>query len=81
LAERFNIFDEITQSYSGKFFAYAEPSLSLELHRGNGHRVRFNSDLNFPQILERIEGVLLPKPIRKRRQDHNASDNTKLLLS
>jgi len=64
----FNIFDEITQSYSGKFFAYAQPSLSCELHRGNGHRVRFNADPNFPQILERIEGIELPKPIRKKQK-------------
>ena len=63
----FNIFDEISQSYTGKFFAYAEPSLSFELHRGNGHRVRFNADPNFPQILERIEGVELPKPDRKKK--------------
>lgn len=61
----FHLFDEATQSYSGKFYAYVEPSLSLELHKGNGHRVLFNSDPKFPQILARIEGVLLPKPVKK----------------
>lgn len=61
----FNIFDEVTQTYSGKFFAFTDPSLSAELHRGNGHRVHFNSDPNFPQILERIEDVQLPKPVKK----------------
>jgi ribonuclease HI len=63
----FNVFDEVSQSYAGKFFAYAEPSSSLELHKGNGHRVLFNSDAAFPQILQRIEGVQLPKPARKKR--------------
>jgi len=40
----FNVFEETTQTYVGKFFAHAGPSLAAELHRGNGHRVRFNSD-------------------------------------
>lgn len=61
----FHIFEETTQSYSGKFYAYAQPALSIELHKGNGHRVRFNADEKFPQILERIEGVELPKPVRR----------------
>ena len=63
----FNIFDEGTQSYNGKLFAYAEPSLAAELHRGNGYRVRFNSDSQFPQILEKLEDVTLPKPRRKKK--------------
>jgi hypothetical protein len=62
----FNVFDETTRTYSGKFFAYADAALSLELHRGNGYRVRFNSDPKFPQILERIEDVVLPKPVGKK---------------
>jgi ribonuclease HI len=64
----FNIFDVATETYSGKFYAFANPTLSFELHRGNGHRVKFNSDPNFPQFLERIEGIDLPKPVRKRRR-------------
>jgi ribonuclease HI len=63
----FNVFDEVTQSYEGKFFAYAEPSLAAALHRGNGYRVRFNSDPQFPQILETLEDVPLPKPTRKKK--------------
>lgn len=62
----FNIFDEALRTYANKFYAFAEPILSAELHRGNGHRVRFNSDPKYPQFLERIEGVPLPKrPISK----------------
>ena len=62
----FNVFDEQTFIYSGKFFAFAPPFLSSELHKGNGHRVRFNSDPKNPYFLERIEGVELPKPVRKK---------------
>jgi ribonuclease HI len=58
----FNVFDEIAQTYADKFFAFAGPLLTVELHMGNGHRVRFNSDPKYPQIVERIEGVALPKP-------------------
>lgn len=64
----FNVFDEQTKTYSGKFFAFATPVLSWELHKGNGHRVRFNSDPRNPNILERMEGVELPKPVRKKRR-------------
>ena len=65
----FNIFDEALQTYTGKFYAYAGPVLSAELHRGNGHRVRFNSDPNYPQLAERIESVQLPKPPSKRSRN------------
>lgn len=63
----FNVFDEVAQSYTGKFFAYADASLAIELHRGNGHRVRFNTNPEFPQILEKLEDVVLPKPRRKNK--------------
>jgi ribonuclease HI len=64
----FNIFEESSQAYTNKFYAFAGPVLSAELHRGNGHRVRFNSDPNYPQLVERIESVQLPKPPSKRRR-------------
>jgi ribonuclease HI len=63
----FNVFDEATGTYAHKYYAFADPVLSVELHNGNGHRVQFNADPKFPQILERIEAVELPKAIRKRR--------------
>ena len=37
----FNVFDEATGTYTHKYFAFADPALSVELHKGNGHRVRF----------------------------------------
>jgi ribonuclease HI len=64
----FNIFDEETQTYATKFFAFAPPLLSAELHKGNAHRVRFNSDSKYPQFVERIEGVQLPEPQKRKRQ-------------
>lgn len=63
----FHIFDEETKTYVGKYFAFAPSLLSAELHKGNGHRVRFNADPKYPQFLERIEGVELPKPMRKKK--------------
>lgn len=62
----FDRYDEQTKTYTEKFYAFAEAVLSAELHRGNGHRVRFNSDPKYPQILQRIEGVELPRPQSKR---------------
>ena len=64
----FNVFDEESQTYSGKFFAFAPPLLSSELHKGNGHRVRFNSDPKNPQLIERIEGVELPRTAKKKKR-------------
>jgi len=64
----FNVFDEATGTYEHKFFAFAEENLGAELHLGNGHRVRFSRDLNYPIIAERIETVSLPKPARKRKK-------------
>jgi ribonuclease HI len=64
----FNIFDETAQTYADKFFAFAGPLLTAELHMGNGHRVRFNSDPKYPQIVDRIEGVALPKPPSRKKK-------------
>ena len=62
----FNIFDEDSKTYNGKYFAFAEKDLGAELHMGNGHRVHFNLDPNHPRILERVEEVSLPKSSRRR---------------
>jgi ribonuclease HI len=61
----FNIFVEGTQTYDAKFYAFATPAMAAELHRWHGYRVRFNDDPNYPQILENIEEVLLPKSAAK----------------
>ncbi len=64
----FHIFDEAAQTYADKFFAFAGPLLTAELHMGNGHRVRFNSDPKYPQIVERIESVTLPRPPSRKKK-------------
>lgn len=61
----FNIFGESTQTFEAKFYAFATPAMAAELHRWHGYRVRLNDDPNYPQILERIEEVLLPTSAAK----------------
>ena len=61
----FNIFVEGTQTYEAKFYAFATHIMAADLHRWHGYRVRFNDDTNYPQILERIEEVPLPKSTSK----------------
>lgn len=67
----FNCYYESTQTYHSKFYAFAPPLLSAELHRGNGHRVEFNSESKYPQILRRIEGIQLPSPLKKAKRGRN----------
>jgi len=59
---RFDIFSENSQSYVESCYAFASTDLAAELHRQHGYRVRFNGDPNYPQILEIVEEVMLPKP-------------------
>lgn len=59
---RFDIFSEDTQSYVESCYAFAPTVLAAELHRQHGYRVRFNENSKYPQILEIIEEVALPKP-------------------
>jgi ribonuclease HI len=58
---RFDIFSEGTQRYVESSYAYAPPTLTGELHRQHGYRVRFNENPHYPQILELLEEVALPK--------------------
>lgn len=64
----FNTFDESTQTYFGKFYAFATPTMAAELHRNHGYRVRFNADPQYPQILERIEEGPLKKLPSSRKE-------------
>jgi ribonuclease HI len=58
---RFDTLSEDGQNYVACFYAFATAERAAELHRQHGYRVRFNDDPNYPQILERIEEVPLPK--------------------
>jgi ribonuclease HI len=58
----FDLFAEVAQTYTASFYAYATPLLAVELHRQHAYRVRFDDDPHYPQIVECIEEVRIPKP-------------------
>jgi ribonuclease HI len=58
---RFDALSEDGQTYVACFYAFATAEKAAELHRQHGYRVRFNDDPNYPQILECLEEVPLPK--------------------
>lgn len=56
----FNMFDEETQSYASKFYAFASPIMAFNLHRWHGYQVRFNDNPKYPRVLECKEEVIVP---------------------
>lgn len=58
----FDIVSEDGQTYVESCYAFATNALAAELHRQHGYKVRFNDDPKYPQILEIVEEVPLPKP-------------------
>jgi hypothetical protein len=60
------IFAEKTQAYVESCYGYASTDLAAELHRQHGHGVRFNDSPEYPQIVEILEQVVLPKPTSQR---------------
>ena len=58
---RFDVVSEDEQYYIESCYAFTTTDLAVELHRQHGYRVRFNDNSNYPQILEIIEEVVLPK--------------------
>lgn len=63
----FEVFDDTTSTYISKHFAYTTPVTGAQLHRQRGFRVRMNDNTDYPQILEVLEEVPLPKPQRKKK--------------
>jgi ribonuclease HI len=63
----FEVFDESTGNYVTKHFACCTPATGAQLHRQRGFRVRMNDKPDYPQILEIIEEVPLPKAERKKK--------------
>jgi len=61
----FEVFDESTANYISKHFAYCTPATGAQLHRQRGFRVRVNDDPDYPQILEVLGEVALPKTERR----------------
>jgi ribonuclease HI len=64
----FEVFDENTNTYISKHFAYCTPVTGAQMHRQRGFRVRMNDKTDYPQILDVIEEVPLPKAERKKRR-------------
>jgi ribonuclease HI len=58
---RFDTFSEATETFLESNYAFASSDLAAELHRHHGYRVRFNDEPGYPQILEIVEEVTLPK--------------------
>ena len=63
----FEVFDETTSAYVSKHFAYCTPATGAQLHRQRGFCIRMNYKADYPQILEVIEEVPLPKSERKKK--------------
>ncbi len=63
----FEVFDENTSTCLSKHFAYCTPATGAQLHRQRGFRVRMNGNTDYPQILDVMEEVQLPKAARKPR--------------
>jgi ribonuclease HI len=58
---RFDVFDEETEQYIAKFYAYCNADIALDLHRANHYRVAFNENPRYPQILAIVESIALRK--------------------
>jgi ribonuclease HI len=56
----FDLYDELSASYSQKCYAYADAHVASELHRQHCYRVSFNSDPKHPMILGVFEEVACP---------------------
>jgi ribonuclease HI len=56
----FNVFDEATQTFESKFFAFTTRMLAYDLHRWHGYRVQVNDNPKYPQILECKAEVSIP---------------------
>jgi ribonuclease HI len=63
----FEVFDENTASYVSKHSAYCTPEIGAQLHRQRGFRIAMNNDPEYPQILQVLEEVPLPKAVRRKR--------------
>ena len=61
---RFNVLSEESGTFVESCYAYATPTVTAELHRQHGYRVRFNSVPGYPQILEIIEEVGIENRVR-----------------
>jgi len=54
----FDLYNEASDSYSQKCYAYTDAQTASELHRQHCYRVRFNSDTRYPIILSILEEMV-----------------------
>jgi len=62
------VFDEMANIYVSKHVVYCSPEVGAQLHRRRGFRVRMNDNPQYPQIVEILEEVPLPKMERNRSE-------------
>jgi ribonuclease HI len=62
----FEVFDEGASAYLSKHFAYCTPEIGSQMHRQRGFRVRMNDKADYPQVIEVIEEVPLPKAQKRK---------------
>ena len=55
----FLVYDDEKQQHVEKYYAYAEPIIGGQVHRGHTYRVRFGSQLKYPVIEEILEEIVL----------------------
>jgi ribonuclease HI len=67
----FEVFDESTSTYLSKHFAYCTPIVGAQMHRQRGFRIRMNDKTDYPQILEVMEEILLPKAVRRKAKGNS----------
>ena len=60
------VFDESARAYISKHVVYCTPEIGAQLHRRRGFRVRMNDNPQYPQIVEILEEVPLPKVERNK---------------
>lgn len=57
----FEVFDDKARTHISKHFAHCAPITGCQLHRQRGFRVRMNDNVDYPEMLEVLEEVPLPK--------------------
>ena len=55
-----------TRAYLSKHVAYCTPEIGAQLHRRRGFRVQMNGDPKYPQMIQVLEEISLPKAERKK---------------
>jgi ribonuclease HI len=58
---KFDVFSEEQQAFVAKHYAFCSPELAYELHSHHGYRVKCNDNPNYPQIIDMLGEVPLPK--------------------